>query len=251
MGARVVKIEPLRGDALEAASPAWYAQIVAGMQIEKLDLRASEDLERLRALLREADLLITATRASALGRAGLDWPSLAGLAPRLCHVAVVGEAAPNDDRAGHDLTYQARAGLLSPPAMPRSVFADLAAAQRAVSAALGALIERDRSGRGVRVEVAIVDAAASFAVPLADGLTSKRGVLGGALPAYNLYPAADGWVAVAALEEHFAERLQSRLGIETLDEASLRAAFARRTAAQWESLAEQYDLPLAACSGEE
>ena len=47
MGARVVKIEPLRGDALEFASPAWYADIVAGMEIEKLDLRDARDLERI------------------------------------------------------------------------------------------------------------------------------------------------------------------------------------------------------------
>ena len=249
MGARVVKIEPPHGDALQVAAAQWYREIVEGMQVERLDLRADADRTRLHALLNEADVLITATRAGALQRAGLAWDALAQRTPRLCHVAVVGEAAPNDDRSGHDLTYQARAGLLSPPAMPRSVFADMAAAQRAVSAALAALLERARTGRGVRVEVAIVDAAASFAVPLRHGLTAAGGVLGGALPAYNLYRAADGWVAVAALEEHFAARLQRVLELERLDAASLRAAFEHRTVAALERLAETHDLPLAACVG--
>jgi crotonobetainyl-CoA:carnitine CoA-transferase CaiB-like acyl-CoA transferase len=251
MGARVTKIEPARGDALDAACPQWYAEIVAGTKIMHVDLRADADLERLHVLLGVADVLITATRASALRRCGLDWSSVQDRHPRLCHVAIVGEAAPNDDRAGHDLTYQARAGLLSPPAMPRTVLADLAAAERAVTAALASLLKRERTGRGVRIEVAIVDAATSFAVPLRYGLTAPAGALGGALPTYALYPAADGWVALAALEEHFAARLKSVLGVERLDAPTLRSAMCARSVAQWERLAEEHDLPLAAFTAEE
>ncbi len=246
LGARVVKVEPPKGDALASASPSWYAQICDGMEVRRLNLREREDLERLHDVLAGADVLITATRAGALRRAGLDWPQLRERHAQLCHVAVVGEAAPHDDRAGHDLTYQARAGLLSPPSMPRSVFADLAAAERVVTAALAALWKRRAGGRGVRAEVAIVDAAQAFAVPLRCGLTAAAGPLGGALPAYNLYRANDGWVAVAALEEHFAVRLAAVLGVEELDEPSLRSALGARSAAQWEELANEHDLPLAA-----
>jgi crotonobetainyl-CoA:carnitine CoA-transferase CaiB-like acyl-CoA transferase len=66
------------------------------------------------------------------------------------------------------------------------------------------------------------------------------------LPAYNVYPAREGWIAVAALEPHFAQRLQVMLGIERLDAQTVRAAFAQRSAQEWETLAQDHDLPLAA-----
>ncbi|HEY9179700.1 MAG TPA: CoA transferase [Candidatus Baltobacteraceae bacterium] len=122
-GAAVTKVEPPDGDPLEAAAPAWYAAITARLDVVRLDLKSAEGLAALDALLGEADLLLTAMRTGALERLGLSGKPLRERYPRLCHVAIVGEAAPNGNRAGHDLTYQARAGLLDPPAMPRSVFA--------------------------------------------------------------------------------------------------------------------------------
>lgn len=246
LGARVVKIEPAHGDALAAASPGWYAAIHAQLEVRRLDLRLAENLAALHEHLQSADVLVTAMRGSALSRLGLNWPELHARYPRLSHVAVVGEAAPNDDRAGHDLTYQARAGLLAPPAMPRTVLGDLAAAERAVTAALAALFQRDRTGRGIRAEIAIVDAALEFAAPLRFGLTGRHDVLGGGLPAYNLYRASDGWVAVAALEPHFVERLAALLGVDALDAKTLEACLRKRTAAEWEELAAANDVPIAA-----
>jgi len=246
LGARVVKVEPPHGDPLEAAAPQWYAEIVAGMERVRLNLRDAADQARLHERLSESQLLVTAARTGALRRAGIDWDALHAKYPRLSQVAVVGEAAPNDDRAGHDLTYQARAGLLSPPAMPRSVYADIAAAERAVSAALAALLRSARGREAVRLEVPIVEAAASFAEPLRYGLTAPSGPLGGALPAYNVYRSADGWVAVAALEEHFAGRLLALLGAERLDAPALERAMLARSSAAWEAFASEHDLPLAA-----
>ena len=244
MGATVVKVEPPRGDALAFACPLWYEEIVEGMEVVKVDLRDANDRERFASLTARADILITAMRASALARAGLGPGDLRARYPRLCHVAVVGEGAPHADRAGHDLTYQAKAGLLAPPAMPRTVLADLAAAERAVSAALAALLGRERTGRGAHVEVPIVDAAVDFSAPLRHGLTSPDGTLGGALPLYAIYPAKDGWVAVAALEAHFIERLGAMLGTTQLDAAALQAAFSQRSSAEWERLAAECDVPL-------
>ncbi|MGA8839490.1 MAG: CoA transferase, partial [Candidatus Aquilonibacter sp.] len=72
------------------------------------------------------------------------------------------------------------------------------------------------------------------------------GVLGGGLPVYNIYPAREGFVAIAALEPHFAQHLRAMLGIERLDAAALGAAFAARSAQEWEELAQHHDVPLAA-----
>jgi alpha-methylacyl-CoA racemase len=244
-GARVVKVEPPHGDPLARAAPDWYAQIHANIEVIALDLRSSADRDALNRRLEQSDLLLTAMRAAALERAGLDWERLQARNPALSHVAVVGEAPPNGDRAGHDLTYQARAGLLSPPAMPRTLVADMAAAERTVTAALAALHAAARTGAGCRAEVAIVDAAVEFAAPLRYGLTAPGGALGGGLPVYDLYRSNDGWVAIAALEEHFAARLREVLGHDRLDREALTAAFAQRSCAQWERLAALHDIPLA------
>jgi alpha-methylacyl-CoA racemase len=245
-GARVVKVEPPQGDALAAASPAWYSVIVERVDVLRLDLRDTTARERLEALLEQSDVLITAMRGGALTRLGLHWEQLHAKYPRLCHIAIVGEAAPRDDRAGHDLTYQAQAGLVHPPAMPRSVFADLFAAERATAAVYRALYDRERTGHGSLHEIAIANGAAQLADALRYGLTTPGGPLGGALAVYRLYETADGWIALAALEPHFQARLREALQLESLDAAALGARFAEQPCAYWEDLARQYDLPLCA-----
>ena len=245
LGASVVKVEPRRGDPLQTASPQWYAELHERIEVVGLDLATQADRAALHERVAEVDLLLTAMRARALERAGLGWEALHRAYPRLGHVAIVGEPAPHQDRAGHDLTYQARAGLLSPPAMPRTLVGDLAAGERAVSAALSLLHARGRDGRGRRVEIAIVDAARDFTAPLRHGLTAPGGVLGGGLATYRLYRARDGWVAVAALEAHFVDGLRSLLEIENADPEAIASAIARRTAAEWERLAQACDVPLA------
>ena len=248
LGASVTKLEPLAGDPLESASPRWYREICTDIDVVRINPRNEPDRSALHERVCRSDVLITTVRASALARLGFDWASLHAAAPHLIHVAVTGEGPPHEDRAGHDLTYQAHAGLLSPPAMPRTVLADLAAAERVVSSVLAALALRARTGEGVRAGVAIVDAAMEFNAPLRFGLTGENDVLGGALPTYNLYEAGDGWIACAALEPHFLERLQAELHLASIDAASLRAAFSQHPIAYWEALAAAHDLPLAAAN---
>lgn len=245
LGASVCKVEPLRGDPLEAAAPRWYARLRERLEVVRLDLSAAQDRQSLHERVAGADVLITAMRARALERAGISWELLRDRHPRLVHVAIVGESAPHRDRAGHDLTYQARAGLLSPPAMPRTLIGDLASAERAVSATLAALIARERDGQGRCIEIGIVDSAQEFAAPLRYGLTTPDGALGGGLATYGVYRASDGWVAVAALEPHFIEGLRDILGTQAVDADSIAAAIARRPAKEWVRLAQAHDVPLA------
>jgi len=246
LGASVVKIEPLRGDALEHAAPGWYAQLCEGQSVHRIDARSAAGGAFLSSELARADVFVSAMRASALERLGLGWSEVQARYPGLCHVAVFGEAPPFDSRAGHDLTYQARAGLIAPPALPRTVLGDLAAAERAVSGALAALLLRERTGQATRCDVAIVDAAQDFAAPLIHGLTAATGSLGGGLALYNVYETAQGWIALAALEPHFIEALKTLLESDALDAATLRARFRMRTAQEWERLANERDIPLAA-----
>ena len=237
LGAAVTKVEPPSGDPLVLAAPEWYERLVVGTEVVRLDLKA----ESLDGLLARADVLLTSQRRSALGRLGLAWDSLHERHPGLAQVAILGEG----ERAGHDLTYLASRGLLDPPHLPRTVMADLIGAERAVSAALAALL----GGGGSYVEVSLAEVADALAEPLRAGLTAPGGVLGGGLPTYGVYEASDGWIAVAALEPGFRSRLAEGLGIAELTRPELESAFRSRTAAEWEAWARELDLPLDALHG--
>jgi alpha-methylacyl-CoA racemase len=245
MGASVVKVEPPGGDPLARMCPGYYEELSAGQKVVRLDLKDKQDRAFLDDRLERMDLLLTASRPAALERLGLSWPDLHDRFPRLCQVAIVGHPPPDEDAPGHDLTYQARYGTLSPPEMPSVLVADLAGAERAVSVAVSLLFARER-GRGAGYErVALSEAARSFAGPLHWGLTAPDGVLGGGFPGYGLYRAREGHVALAALEPHFWERLLQELGVRG-DRQALEQAFETRTAEQWEEWAAERDLPLTA-----
>jgi len=130
--------------------------------------------------------------------------------------------------------------------MPPSLFIDLAGAERAVSMALALLNRAARSGEACCAWVSLHECAHDLAEPLKAGLTSSNGVLGGGYPLYGFYRANDGWIAVAALEPHFAKRLLTELGLEKADRTALERIFLQRKAASWEKWAAELDLPLVA-----
>jgi crotonobetainyl-CoA:carnitine CoA-transferase CaiB-like acyl-CoA transferase len=246
LGASVVKVEPPGGDPLSHASPAWYEALSASQEVVRLDLKAPEDRVRLGGYLAEADLLLTSSRPAALARLGLGPEALRREHPRLSCVAITGFPAPKENEPGHDLTYLAEHGLLSPPGMPRTLLADLGGAERAVTAALALLFRRERTGEAGYEEVPLSEAAAYFAQPWRFGITRPGAHLGGGLPGYNLYRTSDGWIAVAALEQHFRERLLEELGLEAANREELARTFEQQTAEHWERWAAERDLPVKA-----
>ena len=246
LGAAVSKVEPPEGDPFERFCPSWYRRLHEGMTIGRLDLKSETGRHAMARLLDDADLLVTAQRASALARMGLDAPTLAAAHPKLCHVAITGHAPPGDEVPGHDLTYLASLGLVSPPALPRTLFADMAGAERAVSTALALVIARDRGAAAQSMPVALADAAAALAQPLREGLTREGALLGGGFAGYNLYAARSGWVAVAALEPRFEKRLAEKFALGRLTHDGLRALFATHDATYWEEWARKNDLPIVA-----
>ncbi len=246
LGAGVLKIEPPSGDPLEQFCPAWYRRLHAGIEVHRVDLKAEAGRTRMAAWLEDADVFLTAQRAAALARLGLDPAALAGRHPKLCHVAITGHAAPDEGVPGHDLTYLAAHGLLTPPTLPPTLFADMAGAERAVSTALAMVYARDLTGRGGSAEVPLADTAAFLAQPRAEGLTRSGALLGGGFAGYNLYAASDGWIAVAALEPHFARKLAQELGVDEFTVEALAARFKTNSALYWEQWARSLDLPVVA-----
>ena len=245
MGVSVTKVEPPGGDPLATMCLGGdEEELRSGQEVVRLDLKNQKDRAPLDDLLQGTDLLITASRPAALGRLGLSWPELHDRFPRLCQVAIVGHPPPDEDTAGHDLTYQARFGTLSPPEMPHVLVADLAGAERAVSAALSLLFAREQ-GHGAGYErVVLSEVARSFAGPLRWGSRLPTASAGG-FAGYRLYCAREGYVALAALEPHFWERLVHELGVGG-DHRELERTFRTKTAGEWEEWASEYDLPLVA-----
>jgi crotonobetainyl-CoA:carnitine CoA-transferase CaiB-like acyl-CoA transferase len=245
-GAEVVKIEPPSGDPTEAAGPGWYAEQTAGQRVLRLDLKSDEGREEAERELARADGLLTALRPASLERLGLGRDALTTRLPALVQVAIVGFPSPRENVAGHDLTYAAGLGLLDPPSLPRVLVADMAGAERAVSALLALLAGRERGGPERYAEVALSSAAEDFGASYRHGMTASGGTAGGGDVLYRLYEAADGWIAVAALEPHFRARLLGELGLDRADAGELAVAFRERGKAEWEAWAEARDLPIAA-----
>jgi crotonobetainyl-CoA:carnitine CoA-transferase CaiB-like acyl-CoA transferase len=245
MGAQVLKIEPPAGDLLEHAQPDWYRRLHDGIRVERIDLKDPSGRQKLEGFLTETDLLITSSRPTALTRLGLGWDDLHGRFPRLSHVAIVGNPAPEEEVPGHDLLYQAGQGLVRPPDMPRTCLADLGGALEAVIVALQLVLAQMSGETGRRLSVSLAESASWFAEPLRRGLTVPGGMLGGGFGGYHLYQTKQGWIAVAALEPHFQKGLAGVLGLNQLDPGQLQEVFLTRTASQWVSLAQQNDLPLA------
>jgi crotonobetainyl-CoA:carnitine CoA-transferase CaiB-like acyl-CoA transferase len=192
-------------------------------------------------LLRDADLLITSQRPSALARLGLGPDTLRSRFSRLHMLRIVGSVR-DPEHPGHDLTYQALSGLLG-DAMPRTLAADVMASERAFAGALVLL----RQSPGSTMDVGLVESLDPLLASLRHGLTSPRGTLGGGAPRYRIYPTKAGRVAVAALESHFERRLYEQLELPPGSDPSSR--FVERTAVEWEAWARDRDLPIVAVRG--
>lgn len=260
LGAECTKLEPPpapgqpSADPMGIYSPAAYATLHAGVRVVHAHLKTPQGQAALHEELARTDVLITSFRPSALGKLGLGWEELQAHYPRLSLVRIVGAAAELAEEPGHDLTYLADAGLVTGTEMPPTLYADMGGALMASEAVLQALLERAHTGSGVCIEVALADAAAWLAQPRDWGLTTPDGDVGGHHAGYRIYPCADGRVAVAALEPHFAARLCAAAGLPAMGDADvLRAAATHQavarfllsqTRAQLDTLAAAQDIPL-------
>ncbi|MDI3380485.1 CoA transferase [Xenophilus aerolatus] len=250
MGAECLKFEPPAGDPMRHYNTAAYAALHAGIDVRTVDLKRADGQAALHQALADTDVLLTSFRPSALAKLGLDPASLRQRHPQLSQVAIVGAAGARAEEPGHDLTYLADAGLVTGTALPPTLYADMGGALLASEAVLQAVIQARATGRGVHHEVALNDAAQWLALPRTWGLTVPTGAVGGAHAGYRVYPCADGRVAVAALEPHFAARLCEAAGLPTADMAdpathrAIAAWLAGQSRAALDALATARDIPL-------
>lgn len=245
LGADVIKIEPPAGDPLAEHFPKWYGELTRGQKIIKLDLKNGKDVK---SILETGDVLITALRLSSLRRLKLDWKSIHHTFPALCQVAILGYCAPDEEKPGHDLLYQASSGLVTPPTLPRSLFSDIMGGEQAASDALGLLLARERSlkHQGGFAKVALSGAASALAAPIRHGATLPGALLGGGFPGYRFYRTKSGWIALAAIESSFQSILMRALRLKSFSASSLQKCFKSKTAVEWERWATANGIPLVA-----
>lgn len=248
LGADVVTVLPPSGDPVATLVPALYEELHRGQSVRTVDMKSEAGAAEMEQILAEADVFLTSHRSGALRRLGLDADAVRARHRRICQVDITGYDGDRTDVPGHDINYQAAAGLLAPGAPPRILAADLHGAERAVSAALALLWARGTDGDGGHATVALAEAAHALALPNRHRMTGPRSPLGGALPHYGVYPAAEGHVAVGALEPHFAAALVEGLGLDADGDvrAQLTEALSRHDAAHWQAWGEERGIPLTA-----
>lgn len=276
LGARVIKVEePRTGDPVRAAPPmskgnsALAGVLLAGVESLALDLKQPSGRDVADRLIARADVLLETFRPGTFARLGWTREELQRRFPRLiaCSLSGWGQDGPAAPRAGHDLTYQAAAGLLAPivgssgpQALPAAPFADLSGAWSAVSGVLAALLRRERTGKGAMIDASLFDAALhSNLLGWAAEANGAKAVgqplaLTGDLPCYSVYETADRKkVALALLEPHFwhrfchaAERpdlVGHHYDRGTGFRRKLERLMGQRTRAQWAELFVAHDLP--------
>jgi alpha-methylacyl-CoA racemase len=269
-GADVIKVEDTAGgDYMRWMPPlvdeysAMFHPINRNKRSLAIDLKNPLGREAFLRLAATADVVVESFRPGVMDRLGIGDSALREVNPRivLCSISGYGQDGPFRDRAGHDLNYAAVAGVLllgggtdDGPAMPGLQVGDLGGgALDAALAIMIALHHAARTGRGQHCDISMVDGLISWTGVHASQLfaTGKPpeaggGLLTGRYPCYRIYPCADGYLSVGALEPKFWREFVEVIGLGELapsglvdgDEgqraiAAVETVLRTRTRAQW------------------
>jgi crotonobetainyl-CoA:carnitine CoA-transferase CaiB-like acyl-CoA transferase len=270
-GADVIKIEPPGGGdpgrhigAQQDGHSIFFRNANRGKRSVCLNLKDAKDRGMLAGLLDTADVVIESFRPGVADRLGFGAVEVRERNPRIvyCSISAFGQDGPYRDIPAHDLAIQALAGSLSVnvgndsnPVIPAIATADMAASLMALSGILMALLRREQTGRGDRIDISMHDALVAWmpnilGTVLAQGRApvpkDERSWGGAAF--YNIYATSDGrHVVLGAQEMKFVRALLHELGRPELIELCvrgpgahqqpliefLRALFVQKTQAQW------------------
>ena len=236
MGADVIKVErPGRGDDARAwAPPYWGSESATFLGVNRskrslaVDMKHSDGVAVLERLIARADVLVQSLRAGVIEELGLGWERARSINPRLvyCSVTAFGTEGPLSDRPGYDPLMQALGGIMSvnghpgqPPARVPVSIVDIGTGMWAAIAILGALRERDRTGRGCNATTALYETAIAWSVfqmnqflgtgevPLPQGSGTAM------ICPYEAFPTRDAWVMIAAASDALFVKTCEALGI--------------------------------------
>lgn len=240
LGARVIKVErPGTGDDTRAFPPflqgesAYFATLNAGKQSIALDLKADGDRAIFDRLVARADVLVENYRPGVMARLGYGWEVLHDRHPRLIYAAVsgFGQTGPDAQKPAYDMVVQARGGVMSitgeaggPPVRVGASIGDIVAGMYLAQGILAALYDRERTGLGAMVDVAMLDAQLaiqehSVALTTATGVPpGPTGARHPTITPFSTFRAADGFVVIAAGNDAIFGRLCTVLGLSLADD---------------------------------
>ena len=235
LGARVIKVErPGTGDDTRAFPPflagesAYFATLNAGKQSIALDLKAEGDRAIFDRLLARADVLVENYRPGVMARLGYGWEALHPRLPRLVYAAVsgFGQTGPDAQKPAYDMVVQARGGVMSitgetggPPVRVGASIGDIVAGMYLSQGILAALFQRERTGEGAFIDVAMLDSQLAIqehalAIATATGVAPvPTGARHPTITPFATYRAADGFVVIAAGNDAMFGKLCSVLGL--------------------------------------
>ena len=286
LGADVIKVEnPAGGDDTRLWGPpfigddaAYYHSVNRNKRDIAVDLKSPEGLDIVRRLALSADVVVENFRPGTVAKLGLSYEQLSEENPALVYASIsgFGQTGPWSSQAGYDATAQALSGVMSVtgPAEGEPVRfgvsgADLGAGMWAAIGLLAALRERDTSGRGQYVDVALLDGQVAWLTYLASGFLASGDVprrYGSAHPTivpYQAFPTRDGDIMIAAGNDKLWQRLADTIGLPSLvhDERFARnadrvlhrdellpriaEALAFKTSSEWQPLLEAAGVPAA------
>lgn len=239
LGAEVIKVEAPEGDDTRQWGPpfieregdrsaAYFHACNRGKRSVTADFRDADDLDFVRRLAAEADVVIENFKVGGLEKFGLDYGSLSAANPRLvyCSVTGFGQNGPYASRAGYDFLIQGMSGIMDltgdPAGEPQKIgvaFADIFTGLYGVIAIQAALAERERTGNGRHVDMALLDCMTGVLANqamnyLASGIVPHR--LGNAHPniaPYQTFETSDGWIIIAVGNDAQFGRLCHVLGL--------------------------------------
>jgi crotonobetainyl-CoA:carnitine CoA-transferase CaiB-like acyl-CoA transferase len=215
-GAEVIKIErPGRGDEMRSYTPKFgvdsvnFALLNRGKRSIAMDLKEQGAVAKLMPLLKSADVIVEQYRPGVMDRLGLGYEALDKINPRIIYCAITGygQSGPRAEVAAHDLNYVAEAGMLAlaagadgAPVVPAALVADIGGGTYpAVINILLALRERDRTGKGCKLDIAMADNLFAFMYwALGNGQAGGQwpapggDLVTGGSPRYNVYRTKDG-----------------------------------------------------------
>lgn len=255
---------------MRAYSPEWggmsanFALLNRGKRCVGIDMKTQAGQAEALEIAAAADVVVEQFRPGVMDRLGLGYEAVKAKNPRTIYCAITGygQTGPKRDRAGHDLNYMGDSGLLAlsmgnegQRVVPPALIADIAGgAYPAVMNILLALRQRDLTGEGAYLDIAMTDGVLPFtfwALGAGHGAEAWPGSgdaeLSGGSPRYRLYDAADGAViAVAALEDKFWDAFCEAIDLplplrdDRIDpRATIQAVadcLAAKTAAEWRPL---------------
>lgn len=281
LGADVIKIERPTGDPFRSARGQGYGPSFVAYNRNKrsvvLDLTSQKDQRILHELVKSADVLLDNFRPGVLLKLGLDADTLASLNPQLvqCSITGFGDTGPYRERPAFDAVAQAISGMSSlfvDPEAPESIgptISDNATGMFAAYAILGALFERQRTNRGKRLAVNMLEASMAF-MPDAfanltqAGLEGDRYTRSSSSQSFALRCADEKMIAVhLSTQEKFWRGLISALDAPELStdprfeqrigrvdnylqlQEELRRRFVKRPRKEWEQRLAEADVPYA------